>query len=32
MSKIAAFNLPHLYLGPRWGWPRRNFAEIHWRQ
>ena len=27
-SKIADFNLPHLYLAPLLGWPRQNFASI----
>ena len=29
LVKNRGFNLPHLSLaGPRWGWPRLNFAEI----
>jgi len=27
-SKIANVNIPHLYLAPRWAWPRSKFAEI----
>jgi len=27
-SKVVDCNLRHLYLGPRWGWSRWNFAEI----
>jgi len=26
-SKIANFFIPHLYLAPRTGWPRRNLAK-----
>ena len=27
-SKIADLNLPYLYLAPRWGWSRWNFADV----
>jgi len=26
MVDSRRFNLPHLYLAARWGWPRWNFA------
>jgi len=27
-SNVTDLNLPHLYFAPRWGWLRRNFADI----